>query len=252
MRVVFLLLCLTNVGYLMWQFHIGGFDSKPAVIGIAPELRLAEEDLRARRGVSISEAFDAKLERWQNDDWVSSIRRLQNGTSVPQGYRLIWSNKPAAVAPVKKTPVKTPEFCFEAGPFQDETSSKQWLKKHDLLARETLQKDIDVAGDFQVFFPPAKNPDQLRNNKAMLNAKGVTDIWPVPDGDLKGALSLGVFTDRQRAMLFKNQLAQRGVQAEIRQRTKTMPRWYVRFMADKNRSRSIAASAELTPCSPPR
>lgn len=252
MRGVFLLLCLINVSYLMWQFHIGAFDSKPVVIGNAPELRLVDEELRARRGAAISGVLDAKLERWLNDDWAAIASRLRDNNSVRQGYPLFWINKPPAVVVAKKAPVKPPEFCFEAGPFEDESSSKQWLKKHELPARETLRKDVDVAGDFQVFYPAAKNPDQLRNNKAMLNAKGLTDIWSVPDGDFKGALSLGVFTDRQRATLFKNQLAQRGIQADIRQRTKTVPRWYVRFMADKSRSRSLAASAELTPCSPSR
>ena len=253
MRVVFLLLCLINVAYLMWQFHIGALGSKRVKVLNAAELRLADEELRARRGAAISTVLDAKLERWLRDDAAAVVGRLRDNHSVRQGYPLIWVNKPLAVATaVKKAPAKPPEFCYEAGPFEDDTSSKQWLKKHDLSAGETLQKDVDVAGDFQVFYPAAKNPEQLRNNKALLNAKGITDIWPVPDGDFKGALSLGVFTDRQRATLFKSQLAQRGIQAEIRQRIKTVPRWYVRFMADKSRSRSIAASAELTPCSPPR
>ena len=114
---------------------------------------------------------------------------------------------------------------------------------------ETIYKDLELAGDFQVYYPAAKTPEQTRINKMMLNAKGITDIWPVPAGDNKGALSLGVFADRQRASNFKAQLAQQGIQAEIKQRAKVQRQVFAKVLLDKRQYQQWSAqSAQVVPC----
>ena len=134
--------------------------------------------------------------------------------------------------------------CVEAGPFADESSVNKWLAGHNLASKQIIAKETAIPSDFQVFYPAAKNPEQSRINKLMLNAKGLQDIWLIPAGDNKGGYSLGVFNDRQRANNYKNQLAQIGIQAEIKQREKTKTQWFARVMLDKAKLQQLGSQAD--------
>jgi hypothetical protein len=111
---------------------------------------------------------------------------------------------------------------------------------------------VSIPGDFQVFYPPAKNPEQSRINKLMLNAKGLQDIWLIPAGENKGGYSLGVFNDKQRANNFKNQMTQIGIQAEIKQREKTKMQWFARVLLEKAQLQQLGARASALSACPAR
>ncbi len=101
---------------------------------------------------------------------------------------------------------------------------------------------------YQVYYPAANNPEQTRIQKMMLNAKGITDVWMVPSGELKGALSLGVFSDQMRAVVFRNQLLQRGIQAEVMERRKSQSRLFVRLKGDQKLPKRLAEGVTSANC----
>lgn len=241
MKPLFFLLCVLNLVVLLWQFHVGHLTTTAQPSG--PEsasIVLLSEYQRAQRGVEISRIVEQKIERWQKQELDIQLANLRHETWQAKGTPVRVVKKPgklpepSKVAEAPKPPVKPVEKkCFEAGPFADEISLKKWLNNKALDGKQISQKDLVLSSDFQVYFPAAKKPEQISANKAMLQAKGLLDIWMIPDGELKGSFSLGVFREKQRAMNFKSQLADMGIQADVKQRDKTKSQWFVRVFLDK-------------------
>lgn len=241
MRALFFLLCLLNMTFLLWQFHAGRFNPPVTQPKQSVNILTVEEYLRARRGARIAALYADQLSSWQQAEVAQIMSHLRGPQwqyqVAPKQVQVKKTAKP--VDDVKVSAVDKPVVpvvirkCFEAGPFADEASAKRWLQQKSLNSKQIVTKDTVVSSDYQVYFPAAKSPEQSRINKLMLNAKGVQDIWLIPSGDIKGAYSLGVFNEKPRAALFKKQLAERGIQAEIMQREKTQSHWFARVMLDK-------------------
>ena len=236
MKAFFYLLCVLNLSVVLWEFHEGKLDSAP--VGQVPDgsILTIEEFARAKRGAEINARIQQHIKRWQQTEAEQMLADL---SGEDWQLRPVPTNKHK----LKQQPVKTEDIkpvqppivrkCFETGPFEDEASLKKWLSQKALSSKQILQRELITDIDFQVFFPAAKTPEQARLNKSMLNAKGIQDIWTIPEGDNKGGYSLGVFTEKQRALLFKTQLEAQGIRSEIKQRQKTKPQWFVRVMLDK-------------------
>ncbi len=257
MKHLFLVLCLLNVVYLFWQFHTGHLSSQPAAPLAPSTILLVDEYERAKRGAEIAHIINRKIEGWRTQEFEWLLADLNKER---------WTLKPFAILSLKKIdkplvikkpaePIKPPtppiveKKCFEVGPFPDEASVKKWLVKNALGSKEIIQRDLSIAMDYQVYYPAAKTPEQSRVNKAMLNAKGLQDIWMIPSGDLKGSYSLGVFREKQRALNFKNQLAEKDIKAELKQREKTEPQWFVKIRLEKAKQKQYETSeAKFSTC----
>lgn len=258
MKPLFFLLCVLNAVFLLWQFHAGKLG--PAV---APQVRAGasvltvEEYGRAQRGSQISAFVRDGVKRWQQAEIENIVADLRGPQDYMPPAKII--DKPLKPRPIvtkaqaeKPLPPVQPAIvrkCFEAGPFADEAGAKKWLAQKALAGKQLLARDKLIGSDFQVYFPAAKTPEQVRADKFFLQEKGLSDIWTIQEGDKKGAISLGVFNDKARAVLFKTQLAARGVAAEIRPRDKTQAQWFARLMLDKTAFKQYESPAvKLSPC----
>lgn len=252
MKPIFLVLLLINIGFALWEFRSGAFD-EPKAPSVLPTLLLSDEAIKARRGAFISAIIDRQVDdayrleltslliqlsdaqRWQDAAMKLAIP-VKLSPTLP-GVALRPANSP------EPSPVKAALICYEVGPFAEMSLLKQWLKAKALSAIDTATKDVNIESDFQVYYPAAKGSEQLQLNKQMLIAKDVTDFWMVPSGDNKGALSLGVFSDHQRAQNFRSQLLAKGIAVEVKQRFKTQPQFYARVMIEKSRRESLVGRA---------
>lgn len=236
MKPLFFLLCLLNLGFLLWQFHAGkiGPVAAPRAEYVAGVLTVAEYD-RARRGAQISAVIQDGIRRPQQAEFeriLADLRGQQWHLSMEKALKPRLLNK-IAEKPQPPVPQAVARKCFDVGPFTDEAGAKKWLAQKALTGKQILPREQTTASDFQVYYPAAKTAEQTLANKMMLKDKGLQDIWMVPESDKKGAISLGVFRDMSRALVFKAQLAARGVQSEIRQRDKTETRWFAKVMLDR-------------------
>ena len=229
MKALFFAICLLNVLFFFWELHAGGLRSPLEVRSGLPAIVLASERETARRCAAISAYLDqAALDlqaRQAGDVWLA-MKPVDE--SFFRARAAVTSKSAVASRQPNQLP---PMHCYEAGPFGDPLALARWAKDRHVKAFKPAYKEAVIAADFQVYYPPAKDAEQLRINSLMLKAKGFVDVWPVNDGELKGAVSLGVFREKPRAVLFKAQLAEQGVRAEIRQRSKTQTELFVRFMA---------------------
>lgn len=232
MKAFFLIVSLLNVGFFFWEFHRGALDV-PQPQTVLPTFLLVDEQEHARRGATISAYLDKQVQSLQQLETARIADRLTANTRT----------KPWTAAfkpePINKGKLKSPvSLCYETGPFTDQSEATAWLSEQALRG-QIFYKETLMPSAYQVYYPAPKNSEQLRLSKMMLNAKGITDIWVVPSGDLKGVLSLGLFNNMARAVVFKNQLLQRGVQAEIKERYKPQSRLFVKIKTDKKLTKNV-------------
>ena len=236
MKALFFAVCLLNVLVFFWELHSGALPPTTQKQSVIPSIMLVKERDNALRGAAISAYFDRAVTEWQSrhiSDFIALSGRSDLSSASFRSSR-IKNHRPRVKA--------LSEHCFEFGPFPGRAELQQWLNEKNIRAHKLIDRAETEVLDFQVYYPAARNAEQVRLNMLMLTAKGFNDVWPVQDGEMKGAISLGVFNDRQRATLFKTQLADRGVNAEIRKRTKTKPLFFVRAVSVPSGSQNVSYS----------
>ncbi len=235
MKVLFLSLCLLNLVFFFWEFHKGALNPSVQTQTTLPTFLLVDELEKARRGVAISKYLD---------DDAAKLQQLHTERVAEKPIIM-----PSAAKPVQKSvPIIQPLVtCQEIGPFANQSAASAWLAGNALRG-ELFQQEVLTPSAYLVYYPAAKNPEQTRIQKMMLNAKGITDIWVIPSGEMKGALSLGLFSDQSRAALFRNQMLQRGVQAEIKERYKSQSRLFVRISGDQKVPKRLAEGMTSANC----
>lgn len=262
MKAVFLGLVLANAVFLLWQFHAGRLDFAASRPQAPSSILLAPEEMRAQRGARIAAVTAQTLAVWRQAeldgmlaDLRESVWHVKPGLQWPRTVKRQKNVMPAKVEQSVKT-LPAPAVaavvrsCYEAGPFADAKAVHKWLAKQRLADGRAVEKEVPVATDFQVYYPAAKTEEQSRANRAMLAEKGVADIWRIPAGDNKDGFSLGVFSDKERALIFKSQMAEKGIIAQIMQRHKTQSRWFARISLDKAGLKSLQAGGEnVSTCS---
>lgn len=236
MKALFFVICLLNILFFFWELHNGAQTFSVSQPSGLPSLILVGERDTARRGAVISAYLDRQTAEMLSRQATEIVGHLR----TPRGDSFIMKGIPATNPAIAVRPQIARNKCYEAGPFIDQADARRWANGAQLTAYQAISNELATSSDFQVYYPAAKTAEQARINKMMLNAKGFTDIWVVADGENAGALSLGVFNDKQRAILFKTQLAERGVNAEIRQRTKTRPALFIRFTAPQLDSGNVS------------
>jgi len=257
MKRLFFFLCLLNVAFLLWQFHLGRLTPQSKKQLAPSPILLVSEYERARRGADITQRIQQNIEGWKaseidwihadlkNEQWKPKFKPAPVVKKSPEPQEV--KKEPEPVKPVIKVAEKK---CFDAGPFDDELSVKNWLKEKALSQEQIVQKDVAIPNDYQLYYPAAKSEEDSRINKMLLQAKGVQDIWQIPSGELKGAYSLGVFREKQRALFLQNQLAEKEIQAKIKQRDKMVPKWFARIKLEKANVKQYASQeVKLSSCS---
>ena len=257
MKRLFLLLCLINVIFLLWQFHIGRLNPHPKKTIAPSSILLVSEYERANRGAEIDRIIEQNIQHWKAAEIRWILADLKNEqwqmkpVSVPTVKKIVKPEEPKTPIKPEKPVVQTVEKkCFEVGPFVDELSIKKWLEQVALVREKIIQKEVSVPNDYQVYYPAAKTEEDSRINKMLLTAKGVQEIWQIPSGELKGAYSLGVFKEKQRALVLMSQLAEKGIQAKIKQRDKMVPHWFARIKLEKAKVKQYESpDAKFSSCS---
>ncbi|NOQ76365.1 MAG: hypothetical protein GQ475_00960 [Methylococcaceae bacterium] len=65
----------------------------------------------------------------------------------------------------------------------------------------------------------------------MLKKRGISDFWLFRKGELKGAISLGLFAKETRALALQNKFSKTGLNVEIMPRYKTETVWYAKILS---------------------
>ncbi len=242
MKALFFLVCLLNVLFFFWKLHFGALTPSVELSSNLPKLILVSEGRIAKRGTEISAYLDSEIAELQAKQLTDTLQRLNPPNANPTLD--VGAQIDRRTTAVRQQASVTQ--CYEAGPFSDQDALRLWAGRLAITEFKSIYKSKIASSDFQVYYPAARDAEQTRINKLMLKAKGFSDVWPITDGESKGALSLGVFNDRQRATRYKSQLANQGVMAEIRQRDKLRDELFIRFVAARGAGSNHAAYTPLS------
>ncbi|MGJ0484987.1 MAG: hypothetical protein ACR65R_10680 [Methylomicrobium sp.] len=118
--------------------------------------------------------------------------------------------------------------CYEAGPFPNDQSLSAW-QKQVAGAQQVIKpvlRDGKVISDYLVLYPSSGTVIETKANMQMLRERGIKDAWPLPSGDDKGQISLGVFNREENASQMQKHLLDKGVNSVVKPRYKSKRQKY--------------------------
>jgi cell division septation protein DedD len=142
--------------------------------------------------------------------------------------------EPVAAEP--PPPVVEPEparFCSRIGPFQDEAAA---AAVRDYLVERggqvaSQERTTRTRIGYWVLVPPQASRAAAREVAAQLKAKGL-EYWIIPSGELRNAISLGLFSGQDNADDFAKQMRGKGFDAEVREKTRDSSEVWLDYQGD--------------------
>lgn len=122
----------------------------------------------------------------------------------------------------------TPQACMSVGPFPSKGATvllRQWLAGHqvDTAEREESQEE---AKNFWVYLKPQETQEATQQMLEDLKRRGIQDYLLLPEGEMKGAISLGIYATQKTAERRLTELVQKGYPAEMGPYTKAKRTYY--------------------------
>jgi cell division septation protein DedD len=140
---------------------------------------------------------------------------------------------PPPVEPVIAPTIAAPRFCMRVGPFEN-AEAAQPLRDY-LVERggevNSSEQTVQTPVGFWVLVPPQATRAAAREVAAKLKAQGL-EYWIIPKGDLRNAISLGLFSGQGNADDFAKEVRAKGFDAEVRERTKDSQQLWLEYQGD--------------------
>lgn len=132
------------------------------------------------------------------------------------------------------------EECYEVGPFSNEQQLKKWLASQEIEGQpETFSREEQVVSTYLVFYPASETMAESKRNVTMLQNKGIEELWLFKKGEMMGAISLGLFKEKPRAVKLFQKMRSKGINVNITERFKSEQRLYAKVrqaIADRTNS----------------
>ncbi len=139
-------------------------------------------------------------------------------------------------APRRAEPVEAPPLpsCRSLGPFPDPAAARVLADRLSSFGIETAlrNRDTEVSGGWWVYLGPEASRQEARALTGRLASAGIEDFYIVPSGELRNAISLGVFRERARAEYQAAEARRLGFEPAVRGRTLTESAFWLDFEAD--------------------
>jgi hypothetical protein len=143
----------------------------------------------------------------------------ESGSRAGAAQDAVASSRPAAAS----------DQCLAIGPFDTQSDTRDAI--HALGPHvpriQYRQEQTTQSTGWWVYLPPLASRDQALSMARKLSAKGVSDYYVITAGDRQNTISLGLFHDPDNAHRRKQRLIDLGFQPELKERTETMPQYWV-------------------------
>lgn len=256
MKAVFFFVALANVAFFMWEYHRNAVQqvaerTQTPGIPVQESIVLADE-LNEPLPAGRETAAAAEIADHQGIDSGAGQNRAATGEtadSANEGRAPLNVEHPftgSGSEVLRKEPVLANgensaaedrvgeertegHVCVEAGPFTDEKLLNEWRRQLTAVnARLQIQsRPGQAVGDYLVYQPAAETPEQSDANLKMQKGLGFADVWKMTEGEEKGGIALGVFKKEEKAVVMKEQLRAKGIDAEVMPRYRNQERKYV-------------------------
>lgn len=226
MRELTLLLVLANLAFLAWSLWIAPEEARnvppPAAQDHVERLVLASEAESGADDAPAPGAIPNGDEDAQAPDAVapdpSAASPSESDGSAHAGAQMVATIAPAA-AP----------RCVSVGPFLDLAETAEAaarLREKGYVPQQRLA-DSPVWMGFWVFLSPFPSHADATAAVETLRAHGVEDLYIEAGGDDENAVSLGLYSDRQRAEALAGDIRQLGYDPEIGERYRVASVYWV-------------------------
>ncbi|WP_374087612.1 hypothetical protein [Methylomicrobium lacus] len=110
--------------------------------------------------------------------------------------------------------------CYEAGPFSNAQSLSAWQRQVAGVngQMKPILRDGKAISDYLVLYVSSGGAEGTKSTIQMLRAQGLHDAWPLPSGEEKGQISLGVFNREENAVQMQKKLLDKGVNSVVKPR----------------------------------
>lgn len=134
-----------------------------------------------------------------------------------------------AAAPI---PIPVEKSCQAIGPFETRAQAARAGAKLETLGLAYVVRPVEerIESGYWVFLPPLATRAEAEEKLKELSARGIKDHYLVREAGMVNAISLGVFAQRRNAERRRQELAVKGIQANLapHPRTRTVYRLNLR------------------------
>lgn len=143
------------------------------------------------------------------------------------------AERAAQPPPPLAEPEAPPRRCYSLGPFPDPAAARVLADQLSSSGIETVlrNRDFEVSGGWWVYLGPERTREAARETTDRLAAAGLNEYYIVPSGDMRNAISLGVFRERGRAEYQAAEARRLGFDPSLIERTVTESAFWLDFEA---------------------
>ncbi len=235
MRNLVLLLALANVVFFAWNQWVAEPPSDGATrfraSDLGPTLELASEP---SGGAAVGEVGDEA-------GMVGQPLVPPAGAAPDDAFP---ADRQAAPAPDRQAATPVADVCISVGPFGSaETGEEVLARVRDLGGEAGLRSATeDLFLGHWVQIRNISSREEANRQVAVLQEAGFEDAYPMPEDDGERTISLGLFSDEERAERLQRQAAELGLDAEVVPQTREATAWWVDARLDPEQDPGSFAS----------
>ncbi|QFY41316.1 hypothetical protein F6R98_00690 [Candidatus Methylospira mobilis] len=255
MRVIFFILLTANIAFYVWE--VRSQHSEDGVRHIALDLPNATEHIKLLSEVPPPQAEQPPLPAEQLMPAPAPITPAKGAKlkiSLQQPTQAV-----IAAANVQPAPPVHAPGCWLVGPFVTDMNARI---AQEGIARKVPQttlvnRSVGVADGYWLLYPRAANIEAGRDNRRLLQEKGIRDLWLFDRGELAGYISLGLFQTKEGVEDAQKKYFERNIATEIRPRETAIQGYWIEIPWQGGRSQletvlgafdKSGVSVSLRPC----
>ncbi|MDH5181331.1 MAG: SPOR domain-containing protein [Gammaproteobacteria bacterium] len=179
---------------------------------------------------------------YQRPDTQAGMRELEDGTTrlvLLRENRDSTGKQPATA----ETQGQSRLVCYSLGPFEQKESAEKAIeafRAEKIPTRQRVDRDAIRSG-YWVYLPPAESRQQANHSLARLKQAKARDYFLVATGQMKNAISLGVFSKAKLAKARMEELNDQGFNARVEK--VTLPKRM--YWLDWEKLQQVQPSAQL-------
>jgi len=202
MRFICFTLLIVNVCFAIYVYRVVALE--PVVVSVGePALELRSSDSLIL------------LNEIEKKPIVETVRLRESANVASQSSGSL-SESSEGVAISASQSSEATNMCMRAGAFSSMADANDFVEKLSEGGVKSTVKNVLVSTTvgFWLHLPPLPSSKELRRRLAELQRQGV-DSYAIPDGELANGVSLGMFSEQQRAESLQKSISQLGYRPKI-------------------------------------
>ena len=230
MKWFFILLLLVNLIYFGWELdrltRIKISNAAPPLVipadvkklTLLRELAIPPPSKNAHKGSDTSEVVEENTTTIQEDPRAESDQPASDVMIEEEFVQNLVTQLPDISVPgISDEAQSSRELCFSYGPFPNDLQTKDlmtWFEGRQIAVQQRMEKEQEHQL-FWIYLAPLVSRDSAIEAIEELKSKGVKDYRLIETGDLRNAISLGLFATQASVNKRLNELKDKGYQPII-------------------------------------